>query len=108
MLVLCLLGLFAGACFVPFKRPLALAIGMTGFGLVLAPLVALSQGWTFGEAALGFLSVIVAFQCGYMIVAGLCFMLTSPLAWKSPSVIRMGHRACAQRFSASGRAKKPR
>jgi len=106
LLMLCLFGLFAGACFVPFSRALALAIGMASFGLVLTPLVALSQGWTIGEAALGFISVIVAFQCGYMIVAGLSFMLASPMAWKSASsAIRLGNRTCGERFATSAREK---
>jgi hypothetical protein len=75
MLMLCLSGLIVGACFASLKRVLALAVSMAAFGFAMTLLVALLQGWTFGEGALGFAAVVATFQCGYVIVAGLRFAL---------------------------------
>jgi hypothetical protein len=74
MLMLCLSGFLAGSSFGLFGRALALAVGMTGYSVAVTLLVAVPGGWSLGAAFFAFVGVLIAFQAGYLIVAGLRFI----------------------------------
>lgn len=78
MVILSLSGLIAGACFGWFARALALIVAMTAFAIVMTLIVAIPNGWSVADSALGFVAVAVAFQCAYIAVAGLRFVLNPP------------------------------
>ena len=77
MMMLCLSGLIAGAAFGLFARALAFVVGMTSYGLAMTIIVAFSKTWSLGTAFFGFVGVTIAFQAGYLLVAGLRFALSS-------------------------------
>lgn len=77
MVMLCLSGLIAGAAFGLFARALAFVVGMTAYSLAMTFLVAISGTWSLGTAFFGFVGVTIAFQAGYMLVAGLRFALST-------------------------------
>ena len=78
VLLLCLAGLVAGTGLGLFGRAVALGVAMMVFGVMITSLAALANVWSVGQSLLGFVGVVVAFQMGFLLAAGLHFAVSTP------------------------------